>query len=711
MWIAAASAYALSLGGSQGNVLLGGQVDLTFEVQPDPGADVATSCISAKVVSGDTQIGDAKVRVVPDPEMRGQPSAVRVLANVTVDEPVLRVALSGGCAGKVTRTYTFLPEPPTSNARSGTFVNTAPVALRSGVSSESGQGASLASLSQQAAPPPATSTLPLGKQVSASETTRRSSVTPPVKRAVPVRLLRNSERVTLAKASPADVVAAPRSRLVIEPLDTWLDGPVSLRSSLQLMITPPELPTLERDQAALLWKSLNIHPQDLQQDAERLRVVQADLVALRASAGSEQAAAAKLRQQLEVAEQERFSASIVYFLGSLLLAALLLLVWMGLRIRSSSDKAVQAWRDSVALETTHMDPSGGPEHIPQRVAPTGNAWMPPETLRPLIEPEHTAAPDVVTMVPIKNTLAVVPAPLVVKASDPSSSRVLHIVNPEELFDIQQQAEFFISVGEHQQAIDVLKNHIAAHRETSPLAYLELLRLFHTLSRVDDFSQLRMQFMQFFNARVPDFVGFHRTGRMLYHYEDALVQIEAQWTSPSVLGLLERFLFRREGIQLIEPFDLAAYDDLLLLLAIAQTTPATDRGAPPPRKRTTPLAEVGTKLSWNEVPEPIVNQDDLLLDSLAASLEFDFDLEPLQRSADASFIGVTPLIPAPITAPGSYDMPLDLDLSEPPHLTLSDLPPVAVTLSPAQGQAVGFGMDNDLVELSLELGQKKPTDPR
>ena len=62
------------------------------------------------------------------------------------------------------------------------------------------------------------------------------------------------------------------------------------------------------------------------------------------------------------------------------------------------------------------------------------------------------------------------------ASPPEAAAAAQIVNPEELFDIQQQAEFFVSVGEHDQAVDVLKKHIAAHRETSPSAYLELLRL-------------------------------------------------------------------------------------------------------------------------------------------------------------------------------------------------------------------------------------------
>ena len=55
---------------------------------------------------------------------------------------------------------------------------------------------------------------------------------------------------------------------------------------------------------------------------------------------------------------------------------------------------------------------------------------------------------------------------------------------------------------------------------------------------------------------------------------------------------------------------------------------------------------------------------------------------------------------------SGNAPLDLDLSEPLHLTLSDLPPVPVTPPPSSGQAVGFGMENDLMELRLELEQMK-----
>ena len=36
----------------------------------------------------------------------------------------------------------------------------------------------------------------------------------------------------------------------------------------------------------------------------------------------------------------------------------------------------------------------------------------------------------------------------------------------------------------------------------------------------------------------------------------------------------------------------------------------------------------------------------------------------------------------------------------------NLPPVPVTPPPSSGQAVGFGMENDLMELRLELEQMK-----
>ncbi len=47
--LAVAGAFALSLGSGRGAVVLGMPLDVTFELRPDPGADVAGSCVAAKV--------------------------------------------------------------------------------------------------------------------------------------------------------------------------------------------------------------------------------------------------------------------------------------------------------------------------------------------------------------------------------------------------------------------------------------------------------------------------------------------------------------------------------------------------------------------------------------------------------------------------------------------------------------------------------------
>ena len=107
LWAIAAGASALSLGASRGAVVLGSSLDLTFDVQPDTGSDVASSCVAATVKSGDAQLSESKVFVTPLPETSGR-TGVRVQASVAIDEPIVQVTLTAGCAGRVTRTYIFL---------------------------------------------------------------------------------------------------------------------------------------------------------------------------------------------------------------------------------------------------------------------------------------------------------------------------------------------------------------------------------------------------------------------------------------------------------------------------------------------------------------------------------------------------------------------------------------------------------------------------
>ncbi len=740
----AAGASALSLGGSRGAVVIGSPVDLSFDVQPDPGSDVASSCVAAQLVAGDTPIGASRVRVSPQSETAGRPAAVRVQTSSVIEEPVLTVTITAGCTGKVTRSYTFLADPPgrmPSITAAGPLPLVAPpaavgaVASRTPAASDRGTDA-------------AGSTARNGAAVARSA---------PASRAAPPAASARTPRAKAPPAAQAPAAVAPGPRLVLEPLDLWLEGPVALRSTQELMAAPVEETSPRRAEAAAAWRALNARPEDMRDEAERERAQQTEATEAKAAGARDRAAALQAQQQLDAAYAERFSATVVYVLGALLVLALGLAAWMWRRSTRASDQATKSWGESVKVSAVDSAAPSSPSAEP--------AWEPMETL-PLPsmagglkaatgpggffkDAKDASAPAPLAAVrtpapPAAAVLTAKPPPVV------EPVRALQIVNPDDLFDIQQQAEFFISVGEHNQAVDVLRKHIQDHRETTPVAYLELLRLFHTLSRAEDFMQLRAQFMRYFNAKVPEFSAFNRQGRPLDRYPDALAEIEAEWSSPAVLHTLDKFLFHRAGNANTEPFDLAAYDDLLLLLGIAQTTPSSARGAPPPRKRTTPVEDSFEATADKGLVSlsPADTEPDFPLDSLAASLEFDFGDFPASVPAPAPAArhsgpaeltlapasGLAPVArrassPAPLAAAvpapsgqrpqsrtqaATYtksSMDLDVDLSEPLHLTLSDLPAVPVTPPPPPGQAVGFGAENDLLELRLELEQRKDVDKK
>lgn len=144
------------------------------------------------------------------------------------------------------------------------------------------------------------------------------------------------------------------------------------------------------------------------------------------------------------------------------------------------------------------------------------------------------------------------------------------VATEELFDLQQQVEFFISLGQAHQAVEVLKAHVIDNQECSPLVYLDLLKLQYDLELREDYEHTRQALNARFNAGTPAFEQYTYSRRSLERYPLALSRIQALWPSPAVLALLERTIFKQElQSEQATIFDLEAYRELLLLYGIAR----------------------------------------------------------------------------------------------------------------------------------------------
>lgn len=645
--LTATAAAALSLGPAHGTVVLGSVVDLRFDVTPGAGSSDMDACVTAQLVGGSSALPAGRVQVTPI--TAGGRTMVRVQTLDPVMEPILEVTLSAGCQGRVTRTYTFLAQLPSNEPALAQ-----PPSAVSSQASRSWRVAAANVTSLDEAP------AKTGRATSAGagERTRAQSVRPARHKERVPRTAPQEQAQQHGAAAPA--AEATKARLVMEPLDLTLPpAPASLQLTRELPGPVDPASTARRAEAATAWRALNQSAEELQRFDARLDKLEADARTWRTQIEAERAANAQLRQHLAQLQATSFPATLVYALVGLLLLVLAWSIWL---LRRSAQATQAAWRQAVEHGTPLDSVAQDTAYVPTQ----GQTWAP--SMQVQAEDAAEPQPQATFSVPVASTPAPLDVVLPSVAPPAPSSEAQQIVQPEALFDTLQQAEFFISVGEHEHAIAVLQQHIVEHGETSPVAYLELLRLLHSLGRAQDFAQQATHFQQRFNIRLPAFARFHEQGRSLFGYPQVLATIEEQWPSDQVLQTLGNHVFRAErrlGTQLFDP---AAFEDLLLLLSIAQTVPAQQRGVLSPRTRTTPL-------------EPAQDEGAPSFDSLAAGLA-------LLPSGHMPLAADKPIVEAM----------LDVDLSE---ILPPDVPAPGGT-QPAQPAPVGFGMNSDRFEASFEL---------
>ncbi|WP_325346032.1 type IV pilus assembly protein FimV [Xylophilus sp.] len=569
-------ALALSLGAPRGAVTLGQPLDRLIDVQADAGEDPGTSCNRAEVALGDSRLDGARVRQIPVTDVQGRLTAVRLQTTSAVDEPVAVVRLSVGCGNRITRSYTLLAHLPETVARSSL-----PVAIPFAAETVQREAAA----ARPAASTPSSAAAPAAETAEARPATprrpRSAAAAAPLADEQPSHAAA-APRVSVRAPAPAPAAASARPRLALDPLEDWPGTPGTLRLSDGLAKVPAEEPSARRSEAAALWKALNASPEDVLRGADRLQALEAEVRNLRAAASREKAASAELQARLEQQRSEGFGGTVVYLLGLLFALALALAGWLFARSRRDERARRNWWQfngTGAAAEAAVPAPEPKDTTAPVPIAPA--AARPATAALPAPAPAFVQGIDV----DLAHVEAAASAFGHLTASpSAAASQGGRVVNPEELFDVRQHADFFVSLGQYEQAIEALQKHIAEYAESSPLAYLDLLHIFHTLSRVEDYSRLAQRFGEHFNGTVPPFAEFHRPTYGMEDYPEVLKSIERVWGTPESAVLLEAHLVRRPGApRTAGPFALDAYRELLLLYAVvldagyANAQPAKPRG--------------------------------------------------------------------------------------------------------------------------------------
>ncbi|MDM0080140.1 MULTISPECIES: hypothetical protein [Variovorax] len=570
----------MTIGRPQGAVWIGKPMDVAIPLSLDGAEAGGSLCLEAEVLQGDSPMPDRRVTVSFEQGAGG--TRMRVRSTVPIEEPVVTLNVRAGCDLKSTRNYVLLADVPVDAALPAVaaapmrqFPESAPLprpVARAVPRSTAGDGG--VSGPEGISPPPAprrSSPPPPRAPVAAEDVPPRPRRTPAAEAAAAARrtaaaVPAPATRVTPPPSPPAASEAAPREagagrpRLQVEALEPAPARAGNLRATPEL--TLPDAPDpVRRAAAAALWNALDPAAEEAQREAKRAKDTEAALAALREQAAQNQRTLLEMRSELAEARESRYANPLVYALVALLLLAL---IGMFMLWRLARRASAPAWwgeappgvddprrpRPHGGLLDDEMDLDSEPPGKRRNVGPRTFGPTPFAPLEP--DDDLDSGPH-----------APLPHPAQLAEGTP-----VRPVNTEELFDVQQQSDFFLSLGQHDQAIAVLREHIAANPGTSALAYLDLLRIFHSLEREDDYTRLAEDFERVFNADVPSFAHFTDTGKGLEHYRSALARIEALWPAPGTLALIEELVFRRPGHN-DEAFDLAAYQELLLLYSVAK----------------------------------------------------------------------------------------------------------------------------------------------
>ena len=143
------------------------------------------------------------------------------------------------------------------------------------------------------------------------------------------------------------------------------------------------------------------------------------------------------------------------------------------------------------------------------------------------------------------------------------------IHIEEISDITQEAEFWMSVNDPHRAIEILEPQSLDENPSTPVTWLYLLDLYRLVGDEDNYRDLTQRFKHKFNAKIP---GFHEeivpgSVRSLEDFPHLIANCCALWETDDISNYLESLLVDdREGERV--GFDLPVYRDILFLLSIA-----------------------------------------------------------------------------------------------------------------------------------------------
>jgi hypothetical protein len=313
----------------------------------------------------------------------------------------------------------------------------------------------------------------------------------------------------------------------------------------------------------------------IEKERERLRAMEENLNRLRAETLATQKSLAALQSRLKGAETERLESPLVYALLGLcgLLALALFALWRRSTVREA------AWWASPAAAAAAAGAGPAPVAVaagPVAARPKSLGATAPAARVTITEPPASARVDD-DDIPSQLPDTMPPSLSDGRDSPSATGQRRRELSVEELIDLEQQAEFFIVLGQDDAAIDLLMGHLRNTGGSSPLPYLKLLEIYRRRGERETYERTRERFNRRFNAYAPEWESDPQQGLSLEDYPEVISKLQSLWRTPAqVIEFLDAALFRRD--ESADTFDVPAYRELVLLYSVVRDIAEHDGSA-------------------------------------------------------------------------------------------------------------------------------------
>ena len=610
-------AFAVGFGRISHTTSLGQVLEFTVPVSAEATEQLTSECVSAEVFLGDNRVPPSAV--ISRLEWSGDSLArvLRVSTTVRVDEPVVNVTLAAGCPPRLTRQFVLFVDPPAQPPQPLAVEppakpEEAPSQLARAdarapqVSRESRAGV----VSDQQAAPPAEPRRPAKRSRAVKPATATSGVAEVVK-----------PKVNAAK-SPGGAKRSSRLRL---------DPPArsaAVVAAEQAAASAAELAASVASAAALAASEAEAAAQ---QQRDALQAMQKQMETLKAQAEAADRRIAQMQSSLR--ESQDWSDRLLLAACVLGLAVVALLAWVIWLVRQK----VAAPADDSRWWTA--DSQRSPESIPQgqvaKVVPAES--VPPDVVDSLAWASGASIQD--TAVDVLTAMGTTRSyeddesaePVVaLKPKGVPAAPVAELpwLSADELIDLEQQADFFVALGQDDSAVSLLEQQLSSAGGGGSWPYLKLLEIYRRLEDREAYERVHESLERRFGPCETAWADGRTSGRPLDSYPEVTRRIESAWIEPAqAMRLIGSLMVHGDDSSGV--FDLTAMADLQSLYLLARSSLAPEPTAVDTVDFLLPLEPIGPQT----VEPRAENQARQPMDST-----IDFNLELLPPTEDPSSRG-------------------------------------------------------------------------